>query len=76
MRKLGRTNSDALELLLDTVCSMFGAILLIAILAPRYGLLGAAAGNVGYLITLSIIFEVYRRLRPRSSLNERQHHGA
>lgn len=32
MRKLGRTNSDALELLLDTVCSMFGAILLIAIL--------------------------------------------
>ena len=32
MRKLGRTSSDALELLLDTVCSMFGAILLIAIL--------------------------------------------
>ena len=32
MRKLGRTRSDALELLLDTVCSMFGAILLIAIL--------------------------------------------
>jgi len=32
MRKLGRTSTDALELLLDTVCSMFGAILLIAIL--------------------------------------------
>ena len=32
MRTLGRTSSDALELLLDTVCSMFGAILLIAIL--------------------------------------------
>jgi len=32
MRKLGRTSSDPLELLLDTVCSMFGAILLIAIL--------------------------------------------
>jgi hypothetical protein len=31
MRKLGR-NKDSLELLLDTVCSMFGAILLIAIL--------------------------------------------
>ncbi len=31
MRKLGRS-SDSLELLLDTVCSMFGAILLIAIL--------------------------------------------
>ena len=31
MRKLGR-NGDSLELLLDTVCSMFGAILLIAIL--------------------------------------------
>jgi hypothetical protein len=31
MRKLGR-NRDSLELLLDTVCSMFGAILLIAIL--------------------------------------------
>lgn len=32
MRKLGRNSSDSLELLLDTVCSMFGAILLIAIL--------------------------------------------
>jgi hypothetical protein len=32
MRKLGRSNSDSLELLLDTVCSMFGAIVLIAIL--------------------------------------------
>ena len=31
MRKLG-ANRDSLELLLDTVCSMFGAILLIAIL--------------------------------------------
>jgi len=31
MRKLGE-NRDSLELLLDTVCSMFGAILLIAIL--------------------------------------------
>jgi hypothetical protein len=31
MRKLGH-NRDSLELLLDTVCSMFGAILLIAIL--------------------------------------------
>ena len=31
MRKLGQ-NRDSLELLLDTVCSMFGAILLIAIL--------------------------------------------
>jgi O-antigen/teichoic acid export membrane protein len=51
-------------------------ILLIAILAPQYGLLGAGAGNVGYLITLFIIFEVYRRLRPRSSQNERQRHGA
>ena len=32
MRKLGRSGGDSLELLLDTVCSMFGAILLIAIL--------------------------------------------
>ena len=32
MRKLGHSESDSLELLLDTVCSMFGAILLIAIL--------------------------------------------
>lgn len=32
MRKLGHGGSDSLELLLDTVCSMFGAILLIAIL--------------------------------------------
>ena len=32
MRKLGRSTSDSLELLLDTVCSMFGAIMLIAIL--------------------------------------------
>ena len=32
MRKLGRTSTDSLELLLDTVCSMFGAIILIAIL--------------------------------------------
>jgi hypothetical protein len=32
MRKLARNSSDSLELLLDTVCSMFGAIVLIAIL--------------------------------------------
>ena len=32
MKKLGHSESDSLELLLDTVCSMFGAILLIAIL--------------------------------------------
>ena len=32
MRKLGRGRGDSLELLLDTVCSMFGAIVLIAIL--------------------------------------------
>lgn len=32
MRKLGRTASDSLDLLLDTVCNMFGVILLIAIL--------------------------------------------
>jgi hypothetical protein len=32
MRKLGKTASDSLDLLLDTVCNMFGVILLIAIL--------------------------------------------
>ena len=32
MRKLGHTASDSLDLLLDTMCSMFGGIILIAIL--------------------------------------------
>lgn len=31
MRKLGRTASDSLDLLLDTMCSIFGGIILIAI---------------------------------------------
>jgi O-antigen/teichoic acid export membrane protein len=58
------------------ICAVSGlaggslTILLIAVLAPRYGLVGAAVGNAGYLATLLIIVVVYRRLRPKRLLDE------
>jgi hypothetical protein len=47
MTKFGKTASDSLDLLLDTMCSMFGAIILIAILVALLTQTSRSPASVG-----------------------------
>jgi len=67
-------NGDSLELLLDTVCSMFGAITLIAILVgllANTGVPNAAAKRAGAEMTMRRITTAEADLKDAEALQER-----